>query len=150
VLGDVLPGGPGAPVEFEATVNGVDFRLLAEKITRDRRFAQARITVSGRGIAAALGDPLRAGGESQQWRRPHGAAAHGGGAHGEWRRHRLESRWQLTDWLVPGGAWSHSGSHIEACTRLAEAAGGYVQASRNSRTLAILPRYPAAPWTGPG
>lgn len=26
----------------------------------------------------------------------------------------------LTDWLVPAGAWSHTGSHIEAVARVAE------------------------------
>jgi hypothetical protein len=150
VLGDVLPDGPSAPVEFEATVNGVDFRLLAEKITRDRRFAQARITVSGRGIAAALGDPYapvvsRGNGADRTAQQLMAEALTVSGVGIGW-----SLDWQLTDWLVPGGAWSHSGSHIEACTRLAEAAGGYVQASRNSRTLAILPRYPAAPWDWSG
>lgn len=146
VLGDVLPDGPGEPVEFEATVNGVDFRLLAEKITRDRRFAQARISVSGRGIAAALGDPYapvvsRSNGADRTAQQLMAEALTVSGVGVGW-----SLDWQLTDWLVPAGAWSHAGSHIEACARIAEAAGGYVQASRNSRTLAILPRYPAAPW----
>ena len=40
-----------------ATVNGQQFRLLAERIARDRRFAQSRIRISGRGRAAMLADP---------------------------------------------------------------------------------------------
>jgi hypothetical protein len=149
-LEDVLPGGPGEPVEFEATVNGVNFLLLAERITRDRRFAQARITVSGRGIAAELGDPYapvvsRSNGADRTAQQLMIDALTVSGVGIGW-----SLDWQLTDWLVPAGAWSHSGSHIEACARIAEAAGGYVQASRNSRTLAILPRYPAAPWDWSG
>jgi len=35
-------------------------------------------------------------------------------------------------------------------SRIAEAAGGYVQADRNARTLRILPRYPIAPWDWAG
>ncbi len=150
VLDDVLPSGPGDPVELEATVNGVTFRLLAEKITRDRRFAQARITVSGRGIAAELGDPYapvvsRSSNADRTAQQLMAEALTVNGVGIGW-----ELDWQLTDWLVPAGAWSHSGSHIEAVTRLAEAAGGYVQASRHSRTLAILPRYPAPPWDWSG
>ncbi len=54
--------------------------------------------------------------------------------------------WNLTDWLVPAGVFAHTGSHIEAVNRIAEAAGGYVQAHRTSKVLAINPRYPVAPW----
>ncbi len=145
-LGDVLPDAPGEPIEFEATVNGVTFRLLVEKVTRDRRFAKARITVSGRGLAAELGDPYapvvsRSNDVDRTAQQLMSEALTVNGVSIGWG---LD--WQLTDWLVPAGAWSHSGSHIEAITRIAEAAGGYVQASRNSRTLSILPRYPVAPW----
>lgn len=145
-LGDVLPSAPGAPVEFEATINGVSFLLLAEKVTRDRRFAQARINVTGRGIAAELGDPYAA---------PESRNNPGAMTAQQVMADSLTSNgvpigwaldWQLTDWLVPAGAWSHTGSYIEAVSRIAEAAGGYVQASRNSRTLSILHRYPVAPW----
>lgn len=145
-LDDVLPSAPGAPVEFSATINGVNFLLLAESVTRDRRFAQARITVSGRGIAAELGDPYAAAVSrnnpadmTAQQVMADALTINGVGI--GWA---LD--WQLSDWLVPAGAWSHTGSHIEAVARIAEAAGGYVQASRNSRTLRILPRYPVAPW----
>lgn len=149
-LDDVLPSAPGAPVELEGTVNGVNFLLLAEKVTRDRRFAQSRITVSGRGIAAELGDPYapvvsrnNATDQTAQQLMADALTVNGVGI--GWG---LD--WHLTDWLVPAGAWSHTGSHIEAVTRIAEAAGAYVQASRNSQTLAILHRYPVAPWDWPG
>lgn len=145
-LDDVLPSAPGAPVEFSATINGVNFLLLAESVTRDRRFAQARITVSGRGIAAELGDPYAASvsrnnGSDMTAQQVMDASLTISGVGIGW-----SLDWQLTDWLIPAGAWSHTGSHIEAVARIAEAAGGYVQAARNSRVLQILPRYPVAPW----
>lgn len=149
-LDDVLPSAPGAPVELEATINGANFLLLAEKVTRDRRFAQARITVSGRGIAAELGDPYspavnRNNATDLTAQQIMAAALTESGVGIGW-----SLDWRLTDWLVPAGVWSHTGTHIEAVTRIAEAAGGYVQASRNSRTLHILHRYPVAPWDWPG
>jgi hypothetical protein len=145
-LEDVLPSGPGAPIEFEASINGVKFLLLGEKVTRDRRFGQARITVSGRGIAAELGDPYaavvsRSHIEDRNAQQLMADALMVSGVGIGW-----SLDWSLTDWLVPAGIWAHTGTHIEAVIRIAEAAGGYVQAARNSRTLAILPRYPVAPW----
>jgi hypothetical protein len=145
-LDDVLPATPGAPVGFEAVVNGVHWYLMAEKVQRDRSFPKERIAISGRGISAELSadfaakvsrtnivdrtaqqlmdDALMINGVGIGWTLDFG----------------------LTDWLVPAGAWSHTGSHIEAVTRIAEAAGGYVQAHRTNKVLAIKPRYPVAPW----
>jgi hypothetical protein len=149
-LDDVLPSGPGAPVEFAATINGVNFLLLGEKVTRDRRFAQARITVSGRGIAAELGDPYApiVSRNNDADRTAQQLMADALTVNGVGIGWGLD--WHLTDWLVPAGVWSHTGTHIEAVNRIAEAAGGYVQASRNSQTLRILPRYPVAPWDWSG
>lgn len=145
-LDDVLSAAPGSPVEFSATINGVNWLLIAESVRRDRRFAQARITVSGRGIAAELGSPYAAvvsrnnvaASTAQQVA---AAALTVNGVPIGWA---LD--WQLDDWLVPAGAWLHTGSHIQAVARIAEAAGGYVQTAPNSRVLRVLKRYPAAPW----
>jgi hypothetical protein len=57
--------------------------------------------------------------------------------------------WRLEDWAVPAGAWSHTGSYIEAATRIAEAGGGYVQGHDTAQTLIIRPYYPVAPWNWP-
>lgn len=145
-LENVLPIAPGEPVEFEATVNGVVFRLLGERVARDRRFAQARITVGGRGLAAALGAPYaapvsRGNPFDRTAQQLMADALTLSGVSIGW-----DLDWQITDWLVPSGVWSHVGTHIEAVTRIAEAAGAYVQASRHEQVLAILPRYPVAPW----
>ena len=145
-LDDVLPATPGAPVGFEAVINGVHWYLLAEKVQRDRSFPQGRIVIGGRGIAAELGAPYAAPvsrsntiDRNAQQLMDDALMINGVGI--GWT---LD--FGLTDWLVPAGAWSHTGSHIEAVARVAEAAGGYVQAHRMNKVLHIKPRYPVAPW----
>lgn len=145
-LGNVLPAGPGQPVELEASVNGVTFRLLAEKITRDRSFASGRITVSGRGIAAELGDPYapsvsRVNVSDMTAQQIANDALTINNVGIGWA-----IDWGITDWLVPSGVWSHTGDHINAVLRIAEAAGAYVQADRTDRTLMVRHRYPMPPW----
>ena len=56
-LDAVMPTGIGEPVELLATINGAAVRLLAESISRDRRFGDARLNVGGRGRVAWLADP---------------------------------------------------------------------------------------------
>jgi hypothetical protein len=145
-LDNVLPASGNAPVEFEAIINGVHWLLLGEKVRRDRRFGSGRIALSGRGIAAELGAPYappvsRTNLIDRNAQQLMDDALMINGVGIGW-----SLNWGLVDWLVPAGVWNHTGSHIEAVTRIAEAAGGYVQASRSAKTLNILPRYPIMPW----
>ncbi len=142
----VEPAPGGDPVELLATVNGQQFRLLAERIARDRRFAQSRIRISGRGRAAMLAEP-------------HSPIVTRGNAEARTMQQLLADAltinnvgigwavdWQAADWLVPAGLYNHTGSYIAHAQRLAEAAGAYVQADPQLDTLRILPRYPLLPW----
>lgn len=146
-LENLLPDGPQSPIELEAQVNGVVWRLLVERIARDRRFGKDRLAVSGRGIAAELADPLYpsesrdnlAGALTAQ--QLAAAALSTNGVSLGWT---LD--WQIPDWLVPAGAWVHTGTPMDAVTRIAAAAGGYVQADPLARTLHVLKRYPLLPW----
>jgi hypothetical protein len=61
--------------------------------------------------------------------------------------------WGLTDWLVPAGAWSHSGTPLDALQSIAQAAGGYLQSHRSAPTVLTRHPYsqragdnPGAPW----
>ena len=136
----------GIPVEVEATVNGVPYRLVVESISRDRTFAKSRISVQGRGLAAALDAPYApvynfgntAARTAQQLMTD--VLTHNGVGIG-W-----SVDWGLTDWLVPGGLWTLQGTYIEAVNAIASAAGGYVQPHATTQTLRILPRYPSMPW----
>lgn len=142
----VEPAPGGDPVELLATVNGQQFRLLAERIARDRRFAQSRIRISGRGRAAMLADPhspivTRSNTQARTMQQLLADALTINGVGIGWA-----VDWQAADWLVPAGLYSHTGSYIAHAQRLAEAAGAYVQADPLLDTLRILPRYPLLPW----
>ena len=145
-LAMVEPAPGGDPVELLATVNGQQFRLLAERVARDRRFAQSRIRISGRGRAAMLADPhspivTRSNAAARTMQQLLADALTTNGVGIGWA-----IDWQAADWLVPAGLYSHTGSYIAHAQRLAEAAGAYVQADPLFDTLRILPRYPLLPW----
>jgi hypothetical protein len=137
----------GEPVEIEVVINGVPYRLLSEDVSRTRRFGENSLSVSGRGLSAAIDAPHA----------PVMNFSNGGGAltaqqialaaltlNGEGIGWGID--WGLTDWLVPAGSWSHQGTHMSAVNAIAAAAGGYVQPHPTARTLRVLPRYPVAPW----
>ena len=136
----------GEHVELLATLNGSPLRLVVERMGRDRRFAAARLKISGRGRAAWLAAPhapvaTRYNAEARTAQQLLADALTINGVGIGWT-----VDWRITDWLVPAGAWSHQGSYMDAATRIAEAGGGYVQAHDTDQTLIIMPRYPAAPW----
>lgn len=134
------------PVELLATINGVQFRLVAEKLVRERTFGRGSIRVSGRGRNALLDAPYaptmsftnEIDRTAQQLA---GDALTYNGVPLPW-----SVDWGLTDWLVPAGAWSHQGTHVSALNAIAQAAGGYLQPHRTAQTVKILPKYPVAPW----
>ena len=143
-LDAVMPG--DAPVELQATINGVAFRLVAERIGRDRKFGDARITVAGRGRAAWLGSPYAATVARSNASLSTAAALATAALTVSGTPIGWDLDWQIADWLVPAGAWSHQGAHVDAVKRIAEAAGGYVIGHRSAQTLRVLPRYPVLPW----
>ena len=137
---------PGEYVELVATLNGTPIRLAVERLGRDRRFGEAWLRISGRGRAAILGDPhspviTRANEAQLTARQLLEAALTDNGVPIGWT-----VDWQTPNWSVPAGVWAHQGTYIDAALRLAEAAGGYVQAHDTAQTLHILPRYPILPW----
>ncbi|CAG2126931.1 hypothetical protein LMG31506_00244 [Cupriavidus yeoncheonensis] len=145
-LDAVQAGSDGTPVELEAVINGTAYRVLAEKISRERTFGRAAIRVSGNGKSAILGAPYApvqnfsnsAARTAQQLMND--ALTLNGTSIG-WT-----VNWAATDWLVPSGAWSHQGSYITALNAIAGAAGAYIQPHPNQKALNVLARYPTAPW----
>ena len=145
-LDAVMPTGIGEPVELLATINETPVRLLAESIARDRRFGDARLNVGGRGRVAWLAAPYaptvaRAASSAMTSQQIAADALTDNGVPIGWGLN-----WQIPDWLVPAGVWSHQGSRIDAVRRIAEAAGGYVLGHRTDQTLHVRPRYPLLPW----
>ena len=142
----ITPSANGDPVEVLATINGVPYRLCCEGYTRQRQFANTRISVKGRGRAALLDAP-------------YAPTLNHGNATARTAQQLMDDvltingvgiGWAvdfgLTDWLVPGNVWAHQGPYISAILDIAGAAGGYVQPHDTAATLRVLPRYPAAPW----
>jgi hypothetical protein len=141
----VAPGPDGAPVELEVKINGQPFRLQAERIARSVRFPERQIKVSGRGKAALLDAPHAA---VQSFGNDMPRTAYQlmvdvltiNGVGIGWT-----VDWQLTDWLVPGGAWLHQGTWISALNDIAASAGGYLQPHDTAPILRVLPAWPR-PW----
>lgn len=142
LLADVIEG---EPVELEATINGAAYRLVAEGMKRDREFPTTRLQVQGRGLAALLdieGASINfANTEARTAQQLMGDVLQVNGVGIGW-----DIDWQLTDWLVPAGAWAHQGSYISALTAIAGAVGGYLQPHPTEAIFRVLHRYPVAPW----
>lgn len=133
-------------VELLADINGEPLRVLVENIQRERRFGESWLRVSGRGRAAFLADPLApvlqySNATPMTARQCLEQALTENGVPIGWT-----VDWQIEDWQIPAGLWSHSGTWIDAAKRIADAGGAYVQGHNTAETLRILPRYPIAPW----
>lgn len=146
----LMPSSGGAPVELIASVNGAEFRLLAESLSRERSFGKTRIKVSGRSHSAALATPYAAQRSFTQTadrtaQQLMNDALTLNGVPLGWA-----VDWGLTDWFVPAGAFAHQGSPMSAVQAIAAAAGGYVQPHRTAQTLRIRARYPVQRWLWSG
>lgn len=142
----IQPAPGGDPVGVLASINGSTLHLVAESYSRERSFASTRISVRGRGRAAVLDAPYapilnhgNASARTAQQLMQDVLTLNGVGI--GWG-----VAWGITDWLVPGGVWTHQGSYISALLDIADAAGAYLQPHDTAPTLRVLPRYPAAPW----
>ena len=142
----VAPGYASGPVELVASVNGTQFRVLAESISRERSFGDASIRVSGRGRNAVLAAPYA---PVMNFQQPQARTARQlmddvltlNGISLGWN-----IDWGLTDWNVPAGVFVKQGTWIEALVAIASAVGGYLIPHPSDQILRVRHRYPAAPW----
>lgn len=146
---DLEPASDGTPVIVEATINGVAYRFYAERMTRDRGFAEDGLRITGRGLAAELDAPI-APVLSFGITNPAGRTANqlmedvlsiNGVPLPGWT-----VDWQMEDWNIPAGAWARQGTYIEALNDIVAAAGGYLQPTPATKSVRALLRYPALPW----
>lgn len=143
---DLEQSAPGVPVEVEATINGTAIRALVESVSRQRTFTDTSLSISGRGKTSLL-----AGGYAgivslinDQDRTAQQLCADlllDNGVPMPWT-----VDWQLTDWLVPAGAFVHQGDRISGLVSIAEAAGGFLRPHNSLAAVSILPRHATAPW----
>ena len=142
----LAPGSGAGPVELLASINGTDFRVLAESISRERSFGEASIRVSGRGHNAVLAAPYA---PVMNFQQPQARTARQlmddvltvNGVPMGWT-----IDWALTDWNVPGGVFTQQGTWMEALVAIASAAGGYLIPHPSDQSIRVRHRYPTAPW----
>ena len=142
----VAPGNASGPVELVASVNGTQFRVLAESISRERSFGDASIRVSGRGRNAVLAAPYA---PVMNFQQPQARTARQlmddvltlNGIPLGW-----DIDWGLTDWNVPAGVFTQQATWIEALSTIAGAAGGYLIPHPSEQSIRVRHRYPVAPW----
>lgn len=135
------PAVPGEPVELEAVVNGLAFRLITRSIGRDRTFNDTGLRIEGVGHTAVLDAPF-----SQEAVFSAAAALTSQQLLDQALPAGWTADWQITPWLVPGGIWSHQGTPASAALAIAAAGGAYVQPHPSAKSIKVLPRYPVAPW----
>ena len=132
--------------ELKANINGTEFRVLAESVSRDRSFGQSNIRISGRGRNATLDSPYT---PTQSFANLQERTA----------QQLMDDvltynnvslgwtvNWGLEDWLVPAGAFSHQGTHISALNVIAKAAGGFLLPHASDKSFSVKPLYPVGPW----
>ena len=133
-----------------ASVNGSEFRVLAEEISRERVFGEASIRITGRGRNAVLAAPYAAvmnfaNAEARTARQlMDDVLTHDGTQFGIPLGWTVD--WELTDWNVPAGVFAHQGTWIEALIAIANAAGAILIPHHSALNLKVRHRYPVAPW----
>ena len=145
-LPDLEPNTAGDPVEVEATINGVAYRFLVESIGRERSFNASSLRISGRSKAAWLDSPYAPvmnflSAEARTAQQLMGDVLTINGVPLGWA-----VDWQLLDWNVPAGVFSHQGSYISALNAIVGAAGGYLQPHNTDQQFRALARYPTPAW----
>jgi hypothetical protein len=130
------------PVEIIITINGFEWRVLAEKTTHTKTFAKDEIGLSGHSLSALLAPPFL---------QPRSATQADLFTVQQLAELELPNGWtidwQAPTWNVPAGAFSYTAkTPIQVISEIAADIGAIVIPSRNSRTLKIAPRYPVLPW----
>jgi hypothetical protein len=130
------------PIEIIITINGFEWRVLAEKTTHTKTFAKDEIGLSGHSLSALLAPPFL---------QPHSATQADLFTVQQLAELELPSGWtldwQMPTWNVPSGAFSYTAKTlIQVISEIAADIGAVVIPSRNSRSLKIAPRYPVLPW----
>ncbi len=134
------------PVEVYAYINGNEFRFFVEKVTRNRQFAQSTVSISGRGIACELDAPFAAA--VQRTNATEMTAQQLIDAALEYTTYTQS--WNITDWLIPAGAFSALSTPAAVAAAVAQASGSVLQADWSGRILRMMPRYPVKPWDWAG
>jgi hypothetical protein len=137
------------PVELIARVNGEDFEVLAESISRNRSWESKSLSIQGRGKSAYLSDPYApklnfANTEIKTAQQLMIDALTYNGVSIGWG-----VDWGVEDWSVPSGVWSVAGTYMDALLSVANACGAFILPHASQNILYVKPRYSAWPWAWP-
>ena len=132
----------GLPRQLRVTVDGLVWEFVVEGLRRTRTFGQVTAQITGRSVSALLADPYsppiaRLNTVPLTAQQIINDALEFTGVGVDWR---------CIDWTVPAGAWSHTGTALQAAMRVAESIGARVQSPRTGANLIVAPRYPVLPW----
>lgn len=138
----LLAPAAGLPAQLRVVLDGLTWDFVVEGLRRTRAFNRTGASITARSLASLLGDPYM----------PERAFLNGVPATGaqlvedalQFTGVTLD--WQVTDWLVPAGAWSFTGTPLAAVRRVADAIGALVQCPRTGSVISIRPRYSVLPW----
>ncbi len=134
------------PVQLKLVIDGLTWVFLVETRRRTHSFGKHGVSITGRSVTALTGAP---------WARDSSYTNSTDMTAQQIAANALDLSgvaldWGITDWLVPTGAWGHTGSRLSAVQRVAEAAGGYLQSHRSLPTLQVRHPYPLLPGGVPG
>ncbi len=145
-LMDLLAPVGVVPAQIKVVLNGLEWRFVVDSRRRSHEFGRKSVQITGRSATALLSAPfsreqqyLNSTAQTAQQLALQALSASGAGLD-----------WGLDDWLVPVGAWSHTGAPLSAVQAIAQAAGGYVQSHRSLSTLLVRHPYPTLPGGVPG
>lgn len=128
----------GLPAQIRITLDGIPFVFVVDGLQREEAFGRRGVRISGRSATALLARPYAR--ETARLSASVATAQQLAEAALEFSGAGLD--WGLTDWLVPAGAWSHTGTPLAAVQAIVEAAGGYLQSHRSAPTLLARHPYP--------
>lgn len=135
---DALAPSGGLPAQIRITLDGIQFAFAVDSLQREEQFGRRSVRIAGRSVTSLLADPY-----SRETSRLNLSARTA-------QQLALEALeftgvaldWGITDWLVPIGAWSHTGTPLAAVQTIVEAAGGYLHSHRTAATLLARHPYP--------
>ena len=129
------------PPVVSVMIDGIEFRFIVERVQRTRRFGDIVVSVSGRSMTIAAGEPYQL---PQNWinQGPTSAAQLIDQAQ-FYTGMRLT--WLLADWVIPDRLWSFTGTPLAVAKRVAESVGAIVRSDRAEFAITVMPRYESMP-----
>lgn len=132
----------GQPCKVRIEIDGVAWIFAVGSRSRNRQWPTHSVSFTGASTTSLLDAP-------------HAAIATFGNAQQRTAQQLVNEAldltgttvdWQIPDWEIPAGVFSHQGSPLSAALKIADSVGAIVQSDKTGQTLRYLSRYPALPW----